>query len=96
MLARNAAISGAKPRRRRANGLIGASPQFCPFRANTSGGAPIVMPGTTSSRSAQASAPFGPGCTRVKTDRTRTYLDGRTDVDSFFALYQPAEGVKCR
>ena len=47
-------------------------------------------------QSAQTAVPFGPGCTRVKTDRTRTYLDGRTDIDSFFALYQPAEGVKCR
>jgi vancomycin resistance protein YoaR len=47
-------------------------------------------------QSAQSQAPFGPGCTRVTTERTRTYLDGRTAIDKLFALYQPAEGVKCR
>jgi vancomycin resistance protein YoaR len=47
-------------------------------------------------QSAQSSAPFGPGCTKVTTERTRRYLDGRVAVDHVFALYQPAEGVKCR
>lgn len=34
-------------------------------------------------------------CTRVRTERTRHYGDGRRDVDHVYALYQPAEGVKC-
>ena len=34
-------------------------------------------------------------CTRVVTERTRTYTDGRTAVDRFFALYAPQEGVIC-
>ncbi len=34
--------------------------------------------------------------TRVVTERTRKYLDGRTDIDKVFATYQPEEGVKCR
>jgi hypothetical protein len=50
----------------------------------------------TVTQSAQVAAPFGPGCTRVVTERTRTYLDGHSIVDKVFAVYQPAEGVKCR
>jgi vancomycin resistance protein YoaR len=42
----------------------------------------------------QSREPKGP-CTRVTTDRTRTYVDGHTAVDHVYALYQPAEGVKC-
>jgi vancomycin resistance protein YoaR len=35
-------------------------------------------------------------CTRVITERTRTWLaDGRQEVDTVSALYQPAEGVRC-
>ncbi|MFP5326705.1 MAG: VanW family protein, partial [Acidimicrobiia bacterium] len=34
-------------------------------------------------------------CTRVTTERTRTYVDGRTKVDQVFATYRPAEGVNC-
>ncbi|MGH9151620.1 MAG: VanW family protein, partial [Acidimicrobiales bacterium] len=35
-------------------------------------------------------------CTRVRTERTRTFLaDGTTEVDTVAALYRPAEGVKC-
>ena len=34
-------------------------------------------------------------CTRVVTERTRTYLDGRTAVDKFYALYAPEEGIVC-
>ncbi|MEO0494843.1 MAG: VanW family protein [Actinomycetota bacterium] len=37
----------------------------------------------------------GVSCTRVTTERTRTYLeDGRTEIDTVFALYRP-EGVRC-
>jgi vancomycin resistance protein YoaR len=36
-------------------------------------------------------------CTRVTTERTRTWLeDGRTETDTVFAVYRPAEGVNCR
>ena len=34
-------------------------------------------------------------CHRVVTERTRTYTDGRTAVDRFYALYAPEEGVVC-
>ena len=34
-------------------------------------------------------------CTRVVTERTRTYTDGRTSTDKFYALYAPQEGVIC-
>ena len=35
-------------------------------------------------------------CTRVVTERTRTYLvDGRREVDTVSATYQPGEGVLC-
>ena len=47
-------------------------------------------------QSAQTQGPFGPGCTRVVTERTRKYLDGRTATDKVFATYQPEEGKKCR
>ncbi len=35
-------------------------------------------------------------CTRVTTERIRTYLpNNKTEIDKFYALYQPAEGVRC-
>ena len=35
-------------------------------------------------------------CTRVVTERTRTYLDdGRTETDTVFAVYRPGEGIFC-
>jgi len=34
-------------------------------------------------------------CTRVTTERTRTYTDGRAEKDEVFAIYRPAEGVNC-
>ena len=34
-------------------------------------------------------------CTRVTTDRLRTWTDGRQETDSVFAVYRPAEGVNC-
>lgn len=34
-------------------------------------------------------------CTRVRTERTRTWFDGSTDVDRFVAVYQPEEGLGC-
>ena len=45
MLARNDAMNGAKPCRRRTSGLTGARPQFCPARFSASGGAPIGCSG---------------------------------------------------
>ena len=39
-------------------------------------------------------APRGP-CTRVVTQRTRTYPDGTKKTDSVAALYRPEEGVNC-
>jgi len=34
-------------------------------------------------------------CTKVRTERTRTYADGRVEVDSVGATYQPSEGRDC-
>ena len=46
-------------------------------------------------QSGQSSAPRG-NCTRVTTERTRTYEDGRDpEVDRVFATYRPSEGVNC-
>ena len=43
----------------------------------------------------QTESPAG-SCTRVTTERTRTYLeDGRTEVDYVFATYRPGEGIDC-
>ena len=45
-------------------------------------------------QTAQTEAPVG-NCKRVTTERTRTYVDGRVEVDRFRATYRPEEGVKC-
>ena len=43
----------------------------------------------------QWSRTVGTSCTRVTTERTRTYLeDGRTETDTVWAQYRP-EGIKC-
>jgi hypothetical protein len=34
-------------------------------------------------------------CTYVETDRQRVYADGRTEIDTFWALYRPADGLDC-
>ena len=38
---------------------------------------------------------FQQQCRRVTTERTRTYLDGRVEVDTVGALYRPEEGLNC-
>lgn len=49
----------------------------------------------TGDQTGQSSAPKGP-CTRVVTERTRTYVaDGRKEKDRVTALYRPAEGINC-
>ena len=48
----------------------------------------------TGAQTAQTTQPVGK-CTRVRTERTRTYVDGHTAVDSVSALYQPKEGERC-
>ncbi|MCU1487953.1 MAG: Vancomycin B-type resistance protein VanW [Actinomycetia bacterium] len=45
-------------------------------------------------QTAQSQAPAG-NCTRVSTERTRTYVDGHTSIDHFGARYRPKEGVQC-
>ena len=43
----------------------------------------------------QWTRPVGTSCTRVTTERTRSYLDdGRTETDTVWAQYRP-EGLKC-
>ncbi len=42
----------------------------------------------------QTESAQGASCTRVVTERTRTHLDGRTEIDTVTALYRP-EGVRC-
>lgn len=50
----------------------------------------------TGAQTNQSESPVGTsGCKRVKTERTRTYVDGRTKVDNVYATYRPAEGVRC-
>ena len=51
--------------------------------------------GPARDRAPAAAAPEVFVCTRVITERTRTYTDGRTTVDSFYALYAPKEGIVC-
>jgi vancomycin resistance protein YoaR len=34
-------------------------------------------------------------CTYVETDRQRTYSDGTVVIDTFWALYRPADGIDC-
>jgi vancomycin resistance protein YoaR len=48
----------------------------------------------TGEQTAQSASPVGQ-CTRVKTERTRHFVDGTTKVDNVFATYRPAEGVHC-
>ena len=38
---------------------------------------------------------FQQQCRRVSTERTRTYADGRVDIDYVTAVYRPAEGLNC-
>ncbi|MEA3075945.1 MAG: hypothetical protein QOF60_853 [Actinomycetota bacterium] len=48
-----------------------------------------------SQQTGQSEAPRG-NCTRVTTERTRTWLaDGHQEVDKVFATYRPSEGVAC-
>ena len=42
----------------------------------------------------QSERAVGVACTRVTTERTRTYLDGNVDVDTVFATYRQ-EGIAC-
>ncbi len=49
----------------------------------------------TGEQTGQWKAPLDAACTRVTTERTRTYLDDREPVvDTVFAVYRP-EGIKC-
>ena len=50
----------------------------------------------TGAQTDQTESPVGEnGCKRVRTQRTRTYVDGRTEVDHVYATYRPEEGVQC-
>ncbi len=51
-------------------------------------------PYATGEQTGQTKSQAG-NCTRVTTERTRTYIDGRTEVDTVFATYRPGEGVDC-
>ncbi len=47
-------------------------------------------------QSDQREFPYGAVCTQVTTYRTRTVIaTGTFEIDKFFALYAPAEGVQC-
>lgn len=48
----------------------------------------------TGEQTGQTTQPSG-NCTRVRTERTRTYVDGHTSKDTVGSLYQPKEGEKC-
>ncbi len=52
-------------------------------------------PWVLAEQTGQWSRTVGTSCTRVTTERTRTYLDdGRTETDTVWAQYRP-EGLKC-
>lgn len=51
-------------------------------------------PHVTGEQTGQSTSQAG-NCTRVTTERTRRYVDGRVDVDTVFATYRPSEGVNC-
>ncbi len=51
-------------------------------------------PYVTGEQTGQTKSQAG-NCTRVTTERTRRYVDGKVEVDSVFATYRPAEGVNC-
>ncbi len=51
-------------------------------------------PYVTAAQTGQTKRQVG-NCTRVTTERTRTYLDGRTKVDTVGAIYQPEEKILC-
>ena len=52
-------------------------------------------PWVLSEQTGQTSSTRGTSCTRVVTERTRTWLeDGRTETDTVWAQYRP-EGLKC-
>lgn len=51
-------------------------------------------PYVTAEQTGQSEEPVN-ACKRVKTQRTRTYLDGTTKIDYVYAVYQPKEGVLC-
>ena len=48
----------------------------------------------TSEQTNQTTEPLNE-CTRVRTERTRTFADGRVEVDQVGAIYQPEEGRDC-
>ena len=52
-------------------------------------------PSVLAEQTGQWTRSVGTSCTRVTTERTRTYLDdGRTETDTVWAQYRP-EGIKC-
>jgi vancomycin resistance protein YoaR len=51
-------------------------------------------PWVTGEQTGQTTEPKGP-CTRYITERTRTWVDGHTDVDKVFGIYAPGEGIRC-
>ena len=51
-------------------------------------------PYATGEQTGQSRSQAG-NCTRVTTERTRRYVDGRVDVDTVVATYRPEEGVDC-
>ena len=52
-------------------------------------------PWVTGEQTGQTTEPKGP-CTRYITERTRTWVDGRTDVDEVYGVYAPGPGISCR
>jgi vancomycin resistance protein YoaR len=71
--------------------VIAAPPTTVPADPNPDPSAPT----TEAPPPTEPPAPQLYMCTRVTTERTRTYVDGHTSVDKFYALYAPKEGVVC-
>lgn len=52
-------------------------------------------PWVSGEQTGQTTEPKGP-CTRYITERTRTWVDGKTDVDHVYGVYAPGPGISCR
>jgi vancomycin resistance protein YoaR len=51
-------------------------------------------PWVAGEQTGQRTEPKGP-CTRYVTERTRTWVDGRSEVDTVVGIYAPGDGISC-
>ncbi len=51
-------------------------------------------PWVSGAQTGQTSEPKGP-CTRYSTERTRTWVDGHSEIDHVYGVYAPGPGIRC-